>query len=145
MKTPAAVALSLLLVCTAARAATPDPSKFHLLDSSQAQLDPVSHGKADLFLLGLGLIAGGLVLGGAGFAVLYLCQEGTSCHSQTMTYVGYGLAAPGIIPLAAGLIIVYLFTGGRRGVSEATASKRSWAFSLVPINGGGLVGASGTF
>ena len=109
----------------------------------------MAHAKTDLFLLGLGLTLGGLVLGAGGFAFLYACREGTSCHSETNTYIGYGLAAPGLLPLAAGLIILYLFTGGRHGSTDASdvlnGGKPAWALALVPLSGGGMVGASGRF
>ena len=145
MKNPLAVVLAVLLLGGAAQASAVNGSKFHLLDASEGSLDPIEHGKTDLFLLGLGLTVGGLALGAVGFAVLYACREGSTCYNQTTTYVGWGLAAPGVLPLAAGLIILYLFTGGRRGFSEAPGAKPSWALALVPVNGGGLVGATGTF
>src|SRR4051812_19615597 len=103
MKNPLALVLAVLLLGGATHASA---SNLHLLDASEGSLDPVDHAKTDLFLLGLGLTAGGLALGGVGFAVLYVCREGETCHNQTMTYVGWGLAAPGVLPLAAGLIIL---------------------------------------
>ena len=118
---------------------------MHLLDSTEGQLDPVRHAKTDLFLLGLGLTIGGLILGGAGFAELYLCQEGSSCYNPpTSNYIGYALAAPGILPLAAGLIILYLFTGGRRGFAEAEEASPRWLLTVAPVGGGGggVVGAT---
>ncbi len=149
MKNPLALALIVLLGGAAHASGVTTGSKLHLLDSSEGQVDPIQHGKADLFLLGLGLTAGGLVLGGAGFAVLYACSEPqATCAQPTMTYVGWALAAPGVLPLAAGLIILYLFTGGRRGVADATDAfdlKPKWALAIVPVSGGGMVGAAGTF
>lgn len=144
MRSPVLLALVIALVCTTAHAAIDSP-RLRLLDASTGQLDPVRHAKTDLFLLGLGLTLGGLVLGGAGFAILAVCQEGASCYSQTTTIIGWCLAAPGILPLAAGLIILYLFTGNRRSLADATDLKPRWALAAVPLRGGGLVGASISF
>src|SRR3954469_1171800 len=79
---------------------TPSSSKVKLVGYHGAVPIPgdapvVVHGGADLFLLGLGLVAGGLVLGAAGFAVLLVCHGPTdtegaaSCYSPTMTIVGW--------------------------------------------------------
>ena len=146
MKNPLALTLALLLLGGAAHASA-GASKLHLLDQSEGQLDPVAHAKTDLFLLGLGLVGGGLVLGGAGFIYLYFCNQRAasgSCQPPDL-YIGYGLAAPGLLPLAAGLIIIYLFTGGRHGSTMVDSVKPSWALALVPLGGGGMIGASGTF
>ena len=39
-----------------------------------AALNPVNHVRGSVTLIGLSLVGAGLVLGGAGFAVLYLCR-----------------------------------------------------------------------
>lgn len=103
-------------------------------------------GSGSLFLLGLGLTAGGLVLGGAGFAVLYVCRSGTACYSDTTTVIGWVLAAPGIIPLTVGLIMIYLSTGSSHRVLAPTKpATRQWAFGFAPLAGGGLVSAATQF
>jgi hypothetical protein len=110
----------------------------HLLDGAQG----ASAGSGGLFLIGLGLAAAGLVLGGAGFAILYLCREGTDCHQdRTLQTVGWVVAAPGIIPLAVGLFLMYISVGGKGGGGTHGASAVS--FGLVPLSGGGAF-ASGT-
>lgn len=106
---------------------------------------PHASGSADLFLLGLGFAAGGLVLGGAGFAVLYACREGTSCYGDVTTVVGWALAAPGVIPLAIGLVMMWLGAGAPARVSAPTQSSTRWAFGLAPIPGGGVVSAAARF
>lgn len=126
-----------------------------LLSQSQGHNGPVAHAKADFFLIGLGLTAAGLVLGGAGFAVLYLCRDtsaqGTtnSCHNQTTTTVGWVLAAPGLVPLVVGLFMLYAGTGSSRssGGSSfhgAAPLKGLLGIGLAPLPGGGAM-ASGTF
>ncbi|MFO0598895.1 MAG: hypothetical protein U0228_26545 [Myxococcaceae bacterium] len=109
---------------------------------------PVRHsGSGSLLLLGLGLTAGGLVLGGAGFAVLYVCRAGTACHNDTTTVIGWVLAAPGIIPLTVGLIMIWLSTGSSaRVMAPARTPSRQWAFGFAPLaGGGGLVSAATQF
>jgi hypothetical protein len=99
-----------------------------------------------LLLLGLGLTGAGLVLGGAGFGVLYLCREGTTCHNNTSTTVGWVLAAPGILPLVVGIAILYFGTGGgRRADLTPTEKAGQWAFSVMPLSGGGMLGGSVRF
>jgi hypothetical protein len=95
--------------------------------------------KGGLFLAGLGLTAAGLVLGGAGFAVLWFCGEGSSCHSNNTTIIGWALAAPGILPLAAGIIILYItLDGGRRGrLAQLLPGGDDWAVTMAPMPGGG--------
>jgi len=106
-----------------------------------APLSPVArHAETDVFLLGLGLAAGGLVLGGAGFAVLYACREGTTCYSEPVTVLGWVLAAPGLIPLAIGLAMMWAVSGNRSNrVSVPTSAAARWAFGLSPLAGGGGV------
>jgi hypothetical protein len=99
-----------------------------------------------LLLLGLGLTGAGLVLGGAGFAVLYACREGTSCYNSTTRTVGWVLAAPGIIPLVVGVAILYFGTGGgRRADLTPTEKAGQWALSAMPLSGGGIVSGSVRF
>jgi hypothetical protein len=111
-----------------------------------APVNPVRHARADFFLLGLGLAAGGLVLGGAGFAVLYVCRDGTACHSDATTVIGWVLAAPGIIPLTIGLIMMYASSGGSgRVTTPKVGSSQRWAFGFAPLRDGGFVSAATTF
>ncbi len=121
-------------------------SSLHLLPgAAEGQVpvpsgDPVRDTRGGLFLLGLGLTAAGLVLGGAGFAVLWFCGEGSSCHSNSTTVIGWALAAPGILPLAAGIILLYITVdGGRRGgrISQLLPGGDDWAITLAPTPGGG--------
>jgi hypothetical protein len=75
---------------------------------------PVPSVRDNTFLIGLGLTGAGLVLGGAGIAVLYVCREGTDCHQDKgLQAAGWVLAAPGLIPLVVGLVLIYISTGGR--------------------------------
>lgn len=126
------------------------PSALHLLpQAAEGQVfvpepHPVRDTRTVLLLTGLGLTAAGLVLGGAGFAVLSLCQEGSSCYSKNTTIIGWALAAPGVLPLAAGLIILYIVVGGRGGrVAELLPHGDNWAVALAPAPGGAA--ATGVF
>ncbi|MDP1827527.1 MAG: hypothetical protein Q8L48_29925 [Archangium sp.] len=106
----------------------------------------VHHARFDFFLLGLGLAAGGLVLGAGGFAVLYACREGTGCYGDVTTVIGWALAAPGIIPLTIGLIMMYGASGGRGGRVDAPASTtQRWAVGLAPLRDGALFSAAARF
>lgn len=107
--------------------------------------DPVSDAKGGMFLVGLGLVGAGLVLGGAGFAVLYVCREGQSCYGdQTLRTAGWILAAPGIIPLAVGLFLLYLSVGGKGGGGGRVHSSAPVSLGFVPLPGGGGL-ATGAF
>lgn len=107
---------------------------------------PVVRTQVDFFLLGLGLTGAGLILGGAGFGVLYGCRAGTACHGDTTTVVGWVLAAPGVIPLAVGLIMIWLSSGSRGRVeAPSSAPASAWAFSFAPLPGGAMVGAGTQF
>lgn len=110
---------------------------------------PVAHharGSVDLFLLGLGFAAGGLVLGGAGFAVLYACREGTGCYGDVTTVVGWALAAPGLIPLGIGLVMMWIGAGAPSRVAAPVERGTRWAFGLAPLpGGGGLISAATRF
>lgn len=106
---------------------------------------PVVRTQVDFFLLGLALVGAGLVLGGAGFGVLYGCRAGTQCYGETTTVLGWVLAAPGVIPLAVGLIMIWLSSGSRGRVEAPTSSSTQWAFSLAPLPGGAMVGAGAQF
>ncbi|MBS1148828.1 MAG: hypothetical protein H6Q89_526 [Myxococcaceae bacterium] len=159
-----------LMVCVsgAARAASfesrgAQPSKIHLIElasyhgSAPVPRPPVplppspaapirAATSGSLVLLGLGLTGAGLVLGGAGFAVLYVCREGTTCFNNTTTTVGWVLAAPGIIPLVVGVAILYFGTGGgRRAELTPTEKAGQWAFSAMPLSGGGMLSGSVRF
>lgn len=106
----------------------------------------MSHSSGSLFLIGLGLAAGGLVLGGAGFTVLYLCRTGTACAGDAATTVGWVLAAPGVIPLAVGLVMMWLGSGSSMRVqSPAVNSGLRWAFGFTPLRDGGFVSAGTAF
>jgi len=115
-----------------------------LLGGAEGQ-NPVRDFKTSLFLVGLGLTGAGLVLGGAGFAILYLCREGTSCYGdQGLRTAGWVLAAPGIIPLAVGLVLIYITVGGRSGGGGAKihgAAPVSLGFVPLPGGGGFATGA----
>lgn len=132
-------------------------SKLHLMPQSDyhgsaprlapappAALNPLNPVRGSAVLLGLSLVGAGLVLGGGGFAVLYLCREGTGCHNETTTTVGWVLAAPGIIPLAIGLIMLYA-TSGRHASLLPTEKAGQWAFGFSPLGGGGLLSGSVRF
>jgi hypothetical protein len=103
----------------------------------QVPVDPVRDTRATTFLVGLGLVGAGLVLGGAGFAILYVCREGQECHAdQTLRTVGWVLAAPGIIPLGVGLLLLYVSSGGRGGTHAASALS---SLTVSPLPGGAFV------
>lgn len=144
--------------------ATPALAAPHLLEPGDVQLadyhgaTPLSpgyvpvapvvrHAAFDTFLLGLGLAAGGLVLGAGGFTVLYVCREGTACYGDVTTVIGWALAAPGIIPLGVGLIMMYAASGGRGGgrVAAPVGSTQRWAVGLSPLSGGALFSAAARF
>jgi hypothetical protein len=103
------------------------------------------HATVDLFLLGLGLAAGGLLLGAGGFAVLYGCREGTGCYGDVTTVIGWVLAAPGVIPLTVGLIMMYGASGSNGRVAAPGTSTQGWAFGLSPLRDGALVSAAAHF
>ncbi|GEM_PF-3443242 len=148
-------ALIVLLAAGVARADTlasrgTQDSKLRLLPVSYHGAAPVPSPAApmraaasgSLVMLGLGLTGAGLVLGGAGFAVLYLCREGTTCNSPTTTTVGWVLAAPGILPLIVGIAILYFGSGSSRSSQLVPEEKvGQWAFSVAPLSGGGWLGA----
>ena len=121
------------------------PTGRGLLSAAEGQ-NPVRDTKASLFLVGLGLVGAGLVLGGAGFAILYVCREGQQCHSdRTLQTAGWVLAAPGVIPLAVGLLLVYISSGGRgRGAAPAMHRATPLSWGLMPLPGAGAI-ATGAF
>ena len=145
--------------------ATPAFAAPHLLDPASVQLAdyhgaapvtpapyhpmplaPVAHhATVDLFLLGLGLTAGGLLLGGGGFAVLYGCREGTGCYGDVTTVIGWALAAPGVIPLTIGLIMMYGASGSSGRVAVPSAATQRWAFGVSPLRDGALFSAAARF
>jgi hypothetical protein len=132
MKT--ALALTLILALPAYAQVSLDAPRRALLSGSEGQ-NVVRDTKGGLFLAGLGLTAAGLLLGGAGFAVLYVCREGQSCHDdKTLQTLGWALAAPGVLPLAVGLLLLYITVGRQSRV----------AMGVMPTPDGGLV-ASGAF
>lgn len=99
----------------------------------------VRHGKADIFLLGLGLAAGGLVLGGGGFALLYGCRDGTGCHGDVTTVLGWALAAPGLVPLAVGLIMMFAGSNSSRAMAPSAVNSTAWAVGVAPLREGLLI------
>jgi hypothetical protein len=105
----------------------------------------VRHVQTDFFLLGLGLAAGGLVLGGAGFAVLYACREGTGCYGDVTQVIGWILAAPGLIPLGVGLIMMYASSARSVRVSAPTNTAGRWALGVAPLRDGALFSAATQF
>ena len=132
-------------------------SKLHLMPQSDyhgsaprlapappAALNPLNPVRGSAVLLGLSLVGAGLVLGGGGFAVLYLCREGTGCHNETTTIVGWVLAAPGIIPLLVGAIILY-GSSGRSDLLMPSNTAGKWAFGFSTLSGGGLLNGSVRF
>jgi hypothetical protein len=115
------------------------PRRALLMDSEGQKA--VSDTKASFFLIGLGLTGAGLLLGGAGFGVLYACREGQQCHDdKTLQTVGWVLAAPGVVPLAIGLIMLYISVGGKSGGGSHAAS--SVALGLQPVPGGAVASAA---
>ncbi len=99
-------------------------------------------------LLGLALMGAGLVLGGAGFAVLYACRSGTACYGDTTQIVGWALAAPGVVPLVVGGVIVYGVTqsNGRRASGPRGRPRLAeWGVTAGPIPGGAFAGVTVTF
>lgn len=110
--------------------------------------NPVEDVRVNTFLIGMGLAGAGLVLGGAGFAILEACGEGSSCHNNTTTTIGWVLAAPGLIPLAVGLGMMYFTygnTGGRRGRGSHSATPHTWVLTAGPLPGGVMVGGLTAF
>lgn len=159
MRSPPLVILLLALAAPAFAAPhLVDPASVQLADYHPA-VAPGPHGPAphvplapvvrhaafDTFLLGLGLAAGGLVLGGAGFAVLYGCREGTPCFGDVTTVIGWALAAPGIIPLGVGLIMMYASSGGSGRVAGPAGSTQRWAVGFSPLREGALFSAGARF
>ncbi len=115
-----------------------------LLGGSEGQ-NPVRDIKTSMFLVGLGLTGAGLVLGGAGFAILYVCREGQACYGdQTLRTAGWVLAAPGIIPLAVGLFLIYISVGSKGGGGAKVHSAAPVTLGFVPLPGGGGL-ATGAF
>ena len=85
------------------------------------------------------------MLGGAGFAVLYGCREGTGCYGDATTVLGWVLAAPGIIPLTVGSIMMYASSGNSGRVGVPTASTQRWAVGVSPLRDGALFSAAARF
>lgn len=94
---------------------------------------------------GLLLLLGGLVASGAGFAVLYSCREGESCHNDTTTTVGWVLAAPGIPPIALGALFLWLDKGGPSSRTIYNQPALPVTFTAGPIPSGGMFGATYNF
>lgn len=148
-----------LILALVAGLSLPAHAKARLLDSPSASNNPSAHllpvnqlptpgnhGKFDFFLLGLGLTLGGLSLGAAGFAILAICDEGSSCYSPTTRTLGWILAAPGIIPLVVGLVMLYVSVGGKRGMAfgPSATDGGGWALGAAPLQGGGAVFSAAT-
>src|SRR5688572_17537446 len=73
---------------------------------AQAPATPSRPEGLSVAAVGAILVAGGLAGGAAGFAILYACREGESCHGDATTALGWTLAAPGIPPLTVGLVLI---------------------------------------
>jgi hypothetical protein len=145
--------LALLIVALALPAhaqslLAPDVPQKQLMRMSTGQ-GPISDLRGGMLLAGLGLVGAGLILGGAGFALLYTCNEGADCDTQGHTRtVGWILAAPGLIPLAVGAVLIYISTGGRASVRVDSSSQQTlpWAsFGIAPVRGGAVSSATFAF
>ena len=108
---------------------------------------PVIHtpDSSDLVLNGFILVATGLVAGAGGFAIMAACPQNSACYSDTLNTVAWVLAAPGIIPLVVGACMIYLGTPNGRADLFAPPPTRRWAFTFLPLPGGGAVGARAGF
>lgn len=62
-------------------------------------------------LVGIGLLAGGLVVGAPGVAILAVCDEGSDCYSTETTVAGWVLLAPGIPGILVGGILIAASAG----------------------------------
>jgi hypothetical protein len=125
-----------------------DTPRQSFMRTAPAQFNPVSDTRGGLLLGGLGLVAAGLILGGAGFYILYTCQPGDTCDVDNhMRTIGWVLAAPGIIPLAVGAFLVYISTGGRATVRVDGSEQQTLPFALgfAPIRGGAVSSATFAF
>lgn len=99
-------------------------------------------------LLGLALMGAGLVAGGAGFAVLYVCQTGTACYGDSTQVLGWVLAAPGIVPFVVGAVLVYAATqsnGRQTFLPPAHRNIANWGVTASPIPGGAYAGVTVSF
>jgi hypothetical protein len=106
----------------------------------------LDHMQPDMLILGLGLMAGGIVAGAAGFTLLYLCDPvgQIGCYDQALNVTGWVLAAPGILPLAIGGILVYIAVNSPRRYSAAPPRALT-AMYVSPVPGGAMVGTTLTF
>ena len=84
----------------------------------------------------------GLVAGGAGFTVLYVCREGEECHSDATTAVGWLLAAPGVPPVVIGAVLIGI---GLSDDDDKKASTPRINVTAGTLPGGGTAGLSVTF
>ena len=69
-----------------------------------------------MLLVGIGLLAGGIVAGAPGVAILAVCDEGSDCYSTETTVAGWVLLAPGLPGILVGGILIGAAAGssGRR-------------------------------
>jgi hypothetical protein len=143
------VALSLPAQAHSLLASASDAPRQSFMRTAPGQFpDPVRDTRSGLFIASLGLIGAGLVLGGAGFLVLYTCHEGDTCDVDNhMRTVGWILAAPGLVPLAVGCLLLYISTGGRANVRVDSAPQQTLPFALgfMPIRGGAVSSATFAF
>ena len=106
----------------------------------------IDHLHPDFLIAGLGLMAGGIVAGAAGFTLLYFCDPvgQIGCYDSGLNVVGWVLAAPGIIPLAIGSIMVYIAVNSSSRYSAAPPRALT-AMYVSPVPGGAMVGTTLTF
>ena len=125
----------------------PEGSPAALVPTGGIRSRHFDHVRPNLLLTGLGLMAGGLIAGAAGFVILYYCDPvGTlDCADKGKQVLGWVLAAPGVLPLAIGSILVYISVDSRGGYAAAPRPGLV-AFSAAPLpGGGGLVGTTFRF
>src|SRR5215472_2037412 len=66
-----------------------EPLRDPLVAQVYVEPAPIPDSRGSLFLIGLGLVGSGLVLGGAGFGVLYYCGQGTGYCTDTVNTLGW--------------------------------------------------------
>jgi len=102
---------------------------------------PAIEDRVSPLLIGFALVGAGLVAGGAGFTVLYVCRQGEDCHSDATTAVGWALAAPGVPPVVIGAVFIGI--GLSDDDKKASTSRIKVAAGMLP--GGATGGFSMAF